>query len=732
MTPASESSPAGNAPDPTPRPGPAGDAPARTPRSWFKPRHDWQAVNAIVPQHLCYRILDTYSWASATVGIVSSALVLAQYPQRLMHEPVFWFLAGSGLLQLAFAILRGVPFMVRYGVLAFSLLTYDIIAGMTVGIGPSWLIIVVMLVTSVELLFGFRAGMTCLVAVFSLFGCVAWGWVRGRLPVVLSSTEAASILNYHNATVWVRALVGAAVGVAAALIVARQLLRSLGEALKESDSALNHLAVEQEKRARAMEALRSSEETFSKVFRFSPDAISVSDMETGLYIDVNESFQRLFGYSRAEVIGRSSRELGHWVEQKDRDRLLELLRTNGSARGFRSLAKRRDGEVRSFDVAAEVVEIGGRRTIVVAGNDITEQLRADQALRESEAKFSKVFHASPISIIISDLETGRIVDANEAFQRIFECTLQEAIGRSTLELGLWRDPSEQKVVVAALRSGGLARNLKVRCRSLRGAPITVLVSYELIELHDRASVLAMAQDITDTERAEEERAGALAREARARDQFTHRLIAAQEAERSRIAGELHDSLGQSMLLVKNRAQLSLAGEGLAPELRSQLVSIQEIAAQAIAEVRHISHDLRPYQLDQLGLTRALESMIEGAAASTGIQFERRLEQVDDAFTPDSAIHFYRIVQECLNNILKHSRASRVEILLERDIHQIRLLISDNGCGFTPEGSVPGGAGLGLKNIAERARILEGALRIESQPGQGSSIELIVGLSEASP
>lgn len=731
MTPVSEPSSIGKPPGPALRPDAAGGvASGPPPRSWLKPRKDWHGKNAIVPQHLCHRLLDIYSWASGAVSFVAAAMVLAQHPRRLIAEPIFWILSGFALLQLTTAVLRGLSFPVRYTVLVFSLLAFSLIATVTVGIGPNFLFFVVMLVTSAELLFGFRAGLMCLLGVFALFSAVAWGWVHGWLPVVLSPAESASILDYHFATVWMRTLTGTAVCVAAVLVLTRYILRSLNAALRESESALSHLSVEQEKRARAMEALRSSEETFSKVFRFSPDAISVADLETGRYIDANEGFERLFGYKRAEIMGRSAGELGHWVRREDRVQLLDALRTHGFVRDFEALGMRRDGEVRLFIVSAQVVEISGRKTLVVSAHDVTEQRRADGALRESEAKFSKVFHASPISITISDLETGRIVDANEAFQRTFECSHEEAVGRTVRELGFWRDSEERDMVVAALRSGGLARNLKVKCRTLRGAQITVLVSYELMELHDRPSMLSMAQDITDSEHAEEERARSLARESQARDEFTHRLIAAQEAERSRIAGELHDSLGQSMLLVKNRAQLSLAGAALPQGLRTQLESIQEIAAQAIAEVRHISHDLRPYQLDQLGLTRALESMIDGAARGAGLLIERRLEQVDDAFTADSAIHFYRIVQESLNNIMKHSRARRVEIRLERDIHQIRLWIEDDGCGFTPGGPTPQGVGLGLKNIAERARILGGALRIESHPGRGSTIELTIGVSEA--
>ena len=152
-------------------------------------------------------------------------------------------------------------------------------------------------------------------------------------------------------------------------------------------------------------------------------------------------------------------------------------------------------------------------------------------------------------------------------------------------------------------------------------------------------------------------------------------------------------------------------------------------ARAISEVRHISHDLRPYQLDQLGLTRALEALIDGVARSAAIAFERKLDPVDDCFSAEAAIHVYRVVQESLNNILKHSAATQVRIEFERDIHQLVLRITDDGKGFTPDARAKA-SGLGLKNIAERVRILRGQLRVETQPDKGVRLEITFPVAPA--
>ncbi len=228
-------------------------------------------------------------------------------------------------------------------------------------------------------------------------------------------------------------------------------------------------------------------------------------------------------------------------------------------------------------------------------------------------------------------------------------------------------------------------------------------------------------------RAEAEREQAVAREQHARIEYTLQLIASQEAERKRIAAELHDSMGQNLLLIKNLAEMAMRSE--APEKAyEQLGTINHLALQCIAEARQISRDLRPQQLDHLGLKRALEAMLDHTAQASHVQFTYKFEPVDELFPADASLNLYRVVQESLNNILKHAHASHVNIQLERDIHEVQLRIEDDGTGFD---SLKAGSkkGLGLKNITERVRMLGGKFNIISSPGQGTRIEVTIPIAE---
>ena len=213
----------------------------------------------------------------------------------------------------------------------------------------------------------------------------------------------------------------------------------------------------------------------------------------------------------------------------------------------------------------------------------------------------------------------------------------------------------------------------------------------------------------------------------AQEAFARQWIASQEAERKRIAGELHDSLGQNLLIVKNRAQLGQLAAHDAPDFLEQFDWIVTSATQSIEEVRQIAQNLRPYHLDRLGLTKALEVMIEKVAATTQIRFVEELVPLDDLFSKEDAITLYRIVQESLNNIVKHAQASEARVSIERLTDSVMLTIQDNGRGFAPLDAAAKPSGFGLVGMAERMRMLGGELRVDSQEGQGTTVTIRLAL-----
>ena len=204
----------------------------------------------------------------------------------------------------------------------------------------------------------------------------------------------------------------------------------------------------------------------------------------------------------------------------------------------------------------------------------------------------------------------------------------------------------------------------------------------------------------------------------ARADFTRRLIDSQESERRRIALELHDSLGQSLAVIRNRALMSLNKPNEHERMVDQMREISEASVAALQEARQIAHNLHPGQIEYLGLPAALTTLIESVQGGTSIEFETKIGELRAAVSRDEAINIYRIAQESLSNLIKHSDASHAIVTLNETSGRLHFSVEDNGRGI-PAGKTNGG--LGLKGIRERAQIINADLQIESTPGKGTRL-----------
>lgn len=194
--------------------------------------------------------------------------------------------------------------------------------------------------------------------------------------------------------------------------------------------------------------------------------------------------------------------------------------------------------------------------------------------------------------------------------------------------------------------------------------------------------------------------------------FTEQLIESQELERRRIASELHDGLGQQILVIKNRAELAQLQLKSNPEIAEQLDEIRHSAKQSIADVRNISHALRPVLLEKFGLTDALLELCEQMQKSTSIEWSFHIDDINDAIPLKKQINFYRVVQESLNNILKHSDATEASVIVLQSEKEVNASIFDNGKGFSTTYNQMN-KGLGFLGMKERIENLGGTITFGS-------------------
>jgi signal transduction histidine kinase len=225
------------------------------------------------------------------------------------------------------------------------------------------------------------------------------------------------------------------------------------------------------------------------------------------------------------------------------------------------------------------------------------------------------------------------------------------------------------------------------------------------------------------------RVRALERARRDEQKFSREVLESQERERKRIAGELHDGLVQTLLVAKNRSLLGLQKSGDPARVSRELSEISGALSDAIEEVRELAHNLRPYQLDRLGLTAALRALAGSLSRSSQIAFSADLENIDALFGPEPSTTIYRIVQESATNVLKHSGATAAAITVKQRSRVVEITVSDNGAGFAA-GNRPGASppGFGLSGIVQRAIMLGGTAAIDPAAGRGTTVSVTIPIA----
>ncbi len=210
--------------------------------------------------------------------------------------------------------------------------------------------------------------------------------------------------------------------------------------------------------------------------------------------------------------------------------------------------------------------------------------------------------------------------------------------------------------------------------------------------------------------------------AAAQQKYSQQLIESQEQERKRIAVELHDGIGQNLIVIKNRALLGLNQPENQETLLTQMREISDSVSVAIKEVRGIARNLHPYQIEYLGLTRALRALAKSASEASGIEFSSEIDELGERLSKEAEVNLYRIVQEASNNIIKHSGAARASVSIKKNNDSLEMTIRDDGKGFAVSASANENRGLGLIGMSERAKILNAEYEINSNQ-RGTKIKL---------
>jgi PAS domain S-box-containing protein len=348
--------------------------------------------------------------------------------------------------------------------------------------------------------------------------------------------------------------------------------------------------------------------------------------------------------------------------------------------------------------------------------DITARREAQEALRFSEEKFAKAFRSSPFRVTIGTLAEGRFIEVNDAFLRDHGFTREQVIGRTSPELGLWDRPEDRKRLVEALERDGMVHEFEYPGQTRDGRVHITSLSAELIQVAGETCILAVATDITDRKRAQEE----IRRSREELRALAARLQSVREDERSHIAREIHDELGQALTGLKlDLAWLRQRLKDRA-DLSERLTSVMGRIDGTIDAVRRIATELRPSVLDHLGLVAAVEWQAQEFEKLTGVSTRLDVSATTIPVNGATATTVFRMLQETLTNVARHAVATRVEITLEIGSDAVSFRVTDNGRGIS-DAERTDRRSLGLVGLRERAIACGGQLSIEGRAGAGTVV-----------
>ncbi len=480
----------------------------------------------------------------------------------------------------------------------------------------------------------------------------------------------------------------------------------------------------------AQERLRRSEETFRTVFDASLDAMSITDAESGRYIDVNPEFLRGSGFTHEETIGRTADELNQWADPKQRDKFQHLLTERGEVRNMEAEGRRKDGSIISCLTSGVVAEIGGKLCYLGVTRDISELKAAEQKLRKSETMLRAIFDASLDNISLMDLTDRTLIEVNRELAKSIGYAREEMIGRTFDDLIERVDPVRQDKFLSKLAQGHEVRNFEMDVADRSGRAFPVLISASILDLDGRPCALSVARDITDLVAARE---AALAA-SRSKSEFLSIMSHEIRTPMNAILG-MADMMGESELNSEQRRYLDTIlnnGNALLDLINSILdLAKVESGRLHLENVEFALHELIEHAADTLAV-RAHEKGVELAV--------RIAPEVAPMLTGDP-YRLRQILNNLIGNAIKFTRQGEVVVNVERNPEvrvpgNFRFSVRDTGIGIAPENLANvfsiftqadtsttrkfGGSGLGLAIVQRLVALMGGEVWIESALGKGST------------
>ena len=500
-------------------------------------------------------------------------------------------------------------------------------------------------------------------------------------------------------------------------------------------------------RKRVEEALKTDETTYRNIFRNSQIGLFRTDMNTGRLLDANDAVAQFIGYKdRNELLAEPFNIAERYVDPKDREEIISLLKANGEFRNYEARYRRNDGAIIWMRFSARIVPDKGWMEGV--SEDISDQKLAEASRRESEDRFSKLFFSSPTWVAITKLENGTYLDVNKAFEEMTGFDRKEVIGRTSLELGLWHELNERKRIVKLAREKGGFREEEVTFLAKNGDPLTALWSAAVIDVGNESCLISTVMDITRLKKAEQEK-----------EMLQAQLHRSQKMEAlGTLAGSVAHDLNNILGGLVSYPELLLLQLPENSPLKKSILTIQKSGEKAAAVVQDLLALARRGVVvtEVVNLSEVIVEYLKSPEQEMlqshhpGVHVETHLEK-DLLNILGSPTHLSKTVMNLLSNAaeampeggaLTVSTDNRYADRPIRDYDHVKegdyvvLTISDTGTGISPDDIDKifepfytkkkmgrSGTGLGMAVVWGTVKDHNGYIDVQSTEGKGTTFTL---------
>ena len=517
-------------------------------------------------------------------------------------------------------------------------------------------------------------------------------------------------------------------------------------------------------------------ERLAAIVQSSDDAIIGKDLN-GIITNWNKGAEIIFGYKASEMVGSSITRLIPSDRPEEENKILGRIRLGKSVEHFETVRQTKDGRLIDVSVTASPIRESNGKVIGVSkvARDITERKQAEEILRRNEALFSALVAQAPMGVYVVDSKL-RLHQVNPKAMPIFT-QVDPLIGRDFSEIIdiIWSSSVASRIVKLFRRtlktgkpyqSPGFAERRRdtgvreyyewqIQRVTLPAGEYGVVCFFDNITERKRAEAVQRRLDVltASNQKLNQEiiRREAVEKSLKLSEQLQSRLLAqsrtmqeelrhlsrevlhAQEEERKRISRELHDVIAQTLTGINIRLSNLKKAAGLSTrDFERNIASTQKLVENSVNLVHQFARELRPAVLDDLGLIPALHTLMKNFTTSTGVRASLTAFAAVEQLNASKRTVLFRVAQEALSNVSRHSEATRVEVSIHKIPGFVTMKIKDDGKSFNVERTLhaKGAKRLGMLGMRERLEMIKGSFRVESTPGSGTTVEARIPLGRA--